>query len=178
MHYPQRTRLGFTLLELMTVIVIMGILVALLVPLFAQIRQKSERGHCTRNLTGLYVAASIYTQEKGSWPQIGTRDTKSPRYAKAWSKALAPYGIGPVNWICPSIQRAMGSPDYKSEKNLRIDYSGTAFGTHYTAPHRWPTHPWFIERGDMHGDGNLIIFANGQVKSLQDVRRDTTRQVR
>lgn len=176
-YRKQRWQAGFTLMELMTVIVIIMILATLLFPAVAGIRGKAERASCESNLRGLYVGANSYIQEHGSWPQISTKDLQKPPYAKAWITALEPYAISRKNWICPSVQRSMGNPDYYKDQATRVDYYATPFDSKAQSPYRWPTQPWFIERGDVHGDGNLIIFTNGHIKSLTDVRRDTTRQV-
>ena len=166
-----------TLLELVTVIVIIGILAVMLFPAIAGIRGKAERSNCANNLRNLYVATNSYVQEHQTWPQIGSKLIDSKTYATPWIKALEPYGISRINWLCPTVQRSLGNPDFNDEKNIRVDYFATRFGSHVSAPFRWPTHPWFIEKGDVHGDGNLLIFANGQVKSLNEVRRDTKRQI-
>ena len=42
-------------------------------------------------------------------------------------------------------------------------------------PFKWPTHPWFVERGDVHGDGQLVIFTNSEVKSLKEIFRHPVR---
>ena len=171
-------RAAFTLLELMTVIVVIGILTTLIIPAVATVRGRAERASCASNLRGLYAAAHSYVQDKQSWPQISTKGIQEPRYALEWIQALEKYSISRKNWICPSTQRNMGNPDVYDDKLARVDYYATPFDSKPNSAYRWPTQPWFIERGDMHGDGNLIIFTNGQLKSLTDVRRDTTRQVR
>lgn len=173
----QQKQSAFTLMELMTVIVIVGILVTMLVPAVASMRGKAERASCANNLRGLYAGAHSYVQDHQSWPQVSTRDIRDPGYALAWIQALEKYSISRKNWTCPSVQRTMGNPDIYDDRAARVDYFATPFDSKPMSPFRWPTQPWFIERGDVHGDGNLIIFTNGQLKSLTEVRRDTTRQV-
>lgn len=171
-------RRGFTLLELLSAIVVLAILVTLLLPAAEGLRGKAERAGCNSNLRGLYAAANAYMQDKQQWPQVSMKEIRSPSFALAWIKAFEPYQITRKNWVCPGIQRQMKNPDLYDDKNARVDYTGTPFGTNSRAPFRWPTHPWFIERGDMHGDGNLILFTNGSIKSLTEVRRDSIRQVK
>lgn len=163
-------------MELMTALVIIAILVTMLMPAVSGLRGKAERASCINNLRGLHAATNTYITEKQQWPQISTKDTRSPAYALAWIKALEPYSISRKNWVCPSIQRQVNN-DYNDDRNARIDYMGTPFDSNSRSPFLYPTHPWFIERGDMHGDGNLILFTNGTVKSLSDVRRDSVKQV-
>lgn len=163
---------GFTLLELMTVIVVIGILITMLVPTFRALQAKAERANCAANLRSLYVGATSYLQQHQHWPQIATTDIRKPSYAKAWVAALRPYGLSEKNWVCPTIQRELREPDLTKPGQERIDYMATPFDDNPRTPHKYPTHPWFAERGNMHGEGNLVIFANGQVKSLNDVLKD------
>ncbi len=36
-------------------------------------------------------------------------------------------------------------------------------------PHKWPRQPWFIETGDVHGNGNLIIYTDGSIGETNDL---------
>src|SRR5688572_15122859 len=96
---------GVTMMELMTVIVIIAILGVLIMPMVGLIRQRVEVTGCTSNIKGLHVAAANYVTDAHHWPQIDTRQIGKPSYATAWYEALRPYGIGPINWVCPSAQR-------------------------------------------------------------------------
>lgn len=161
-----------TLLELVTVLLIVAILAVLLLPLFGHLRSRAEFTSCTGNLKGLYVAASNYTTAAGHWPQISTKNVGKPEYALAWYEALKPYGIGWSNWVCPSAQRHLKNPDLTDPKKARIDYHATPFDKNPTTPLKWANQPWFAENGNFHGDGPLMIFAGGEVKSLQQHLRD------
>lgn len=162
----------------MTTIVVIVILITLLLPAVEGLRGKAERAGCNNNLRGLYAAANAYMQDKQRWPQIPISTVREPSFALAWIKEFEPYGIARKNWVCPSIQRQMKSPDLYDDEIARVDYTGTPFDDKPRSPFRWPTHPWFIERGDVHGSGNLVLFTNGSIRSLAEIRRDTVRQVR
>src|ERR1700730_521281 len=41
-------------------------------------------------------------------------------------------------------------------------------------PHEWPTQPWFIETGDVHGTGNLIVFTDGSISDLKTIVASAT----
>jgi hypothetical protein len=41
-----------------------------------------------------------------------------------------------------------------------------------TTPHEWARHPWFAERHNAHGEGQLIIFADGSITDLGAVIRE------
>ncbi len=158
----------------MTVLVVMLILATMVMGSYLSIRDKARRSLCQNNLRNLHVAGVGYlTDHENVWPQVPTNDLKDPNYALSWISAFRPYGMAPINWICPSVQAALGI-DYNVYP--RLDYFATPFAPTPRAASRYATQPWFVERADIHGDGNLVIFANGQVKSLQEVVRDLGQQ--
>lgn len=65
------TRRGFTLIELMTVVLLIGIILALAVPNYVNARQKSRRLVCTRNLAKIDMA-------KEEWALATRASTGSP----------------------------------------------------------------------------------------------------
>lgn len=163
-------------MELVTVILILAILIAMILPGFAYLQNRAERSKCLQNLRNLYVSTTVYLQDHGSWPQIDPKTLNTPEYPDAWIKALEPYNLGTQNWVCPSVQRALKNPDLTKPGTRRIDYFATPFGPERHLPYKYPRQPWFIERGDMHGDGQLILFPTGEVQSLKEVLRDKTVQ--
>jgi len=167
----ERRQTAFTLLEVFTVVVIIAILAALLLPVFSSLRSRAQRVQCTANLRSLYLAANVYVQQNGSWPQItmSDSDTAEQDYANAWIAALAPFGPTQKTWICPTIQGLVGNPDLSNPQNVRVDYIAMTFDDKPTTPYLWPRQPWFAELGDVHGHGNLIVFADGSISDLQTV---------
>ncbi len=159
-------------MELMTVMVIISMLLCLTFPAFSYMKGRAERAKCVSNLHSLYAAGAAYLTDHGSWPQISTDDIDAPEYAQSWIEAFAPYKISRLNWICATIQREIGNPPYDDNTHARVDYFASPFDDKPTSPTQWPNHPWFIERGDMHGDGNMIIFTNGSVKTMNEAKKD------
>jgi len=65
-HLKER---GFTLIELMIVVAIIGILAAIAIPRFANMLEKSREGSTKGNIGALKSAAAIYYgDQKGIWP--------------------------------------------------------------------------------------------------------------
>src|SRR4051812_21956810 len=110
-------RAGVTLLEIMTVIVVIGILAVLLYPAFGWYSERSRRVACTQNLKGFYAATSSYLNSSdGVWPQIPWNSSDPQTYARSWYEVLHPYGMAWINFICPSVQRKIGNPDYNQPR--------------------------------------------------------------
>ncbi|OGF48844.1 MAG: hypothetical protein A2231_07385 [Candidatus Firestonebacteria bacterium RIFOXYA2_FULL_40_8] len=64
-----KSKKGFTLIELMIVVAIIGILAAVAIPRFAQMLDKSREGATKGNLSAIRSSISIYYSEKeGVWP--------------------------------------------------------------------------------------------------------------
>jgi len=161
---------GFTLLELMTVIVIIGILATMIFGAIADLQLRADRAGCVANLKTLYTGAAIYLQQQGSWPQIDPHKMTdgNTAYAQEWINALQTSGVARTNWICPSVQRLLHAPDITLPKNVRVDYIATPFDSKAMTPYLWPKQPWFVESASVHGDGNMLIWANGQIVSLKE----------
>lgn len=62
-HVVARRRAGFTLIELLVVIAIISILASILMPVFAQAREKARQASCASNLRQLALANQQYSQD-------------------------------------------------------------------------------------------------------------------
>lgn len=164
---------GVTLLELLTVIVVIAILATMLLPAISNMANRMERAKCTMNLRAVYLGAEFYLQDRKQWPQIDASLSGaegSDEYARLWIAALEPYKVSKESWHCPTVDKEMklgADPDKKPLE--RIDYFPTPFDDKQITPHLWSGQPWFIERGAVHGEGNLMIFPDGSIKTLDDI---------
>ncbi|HOQ28900.1 MAG TPA: DUF1559 domain-containing protein, partial [Armatimonadota bacterium] len=91
---------GFTLIELLTVIAIIAILAAILLPVFGRAREQGRRTSCMSNLHQIALAMKMYKQDCRGYPLdwAETGGTGRPFYAgNRWygndSKTVPGYGI-------------------------------------------------------------------------------------
>jgi prepilin-type N-terminal cleavage/methylation domain-containing protein/prepilin-type processing-associated H-X9-DG protein len=85
----RRTK-GFTLIELLVVIAIIGILAAMLFPVFARAREAARKIQCLSNVKNLAIAINMYLTDYDRFPPGETR----PEVIDAFANAL---GGGPVS---------------------------------------------------------------------------------
>jgi hypothetical protein len=80
-----------------------------------------------------------------------------------------PFGAGRASWICPTTERELGGLDYTQLQNHRSDYVAMPFDIKRMTPFRWAAYPWFVEVGNPHGNGNLMVETNGAVVELEQI---------
>ncbi len=167
------SRHGFTVLEVTTVVVIIAILAVIGLGVAGHVRKRARRVQCMANLRQLHLAAEMYVQQHGTWPQIRRMEHPTPsEYASIWIDTLAPFGAQRSSWICPAVQELIRSA-YAEPENARLDYVAMPFDDKPDTRHRWARQPWFIEVADVHGSGNLLIFADGSISDLKAVVRES-----
>jgi prepilin-type N-terminal cleavage/methylation domain-containing protein/prepilin-type processing-associated H-X9-DG protein len=88
---------GFTLVELLIVIAIIGILVALLLPAVQSAREASRRMSCLNNLKQWSLAVNLYENARKQLPASGVVDITYPEYDGlsgkmfSWAVLVLPY---------------------------------------------------------------------------------------
>ncbi len=87
----KKSKKGFTLIELMIVVAIIGILAAIAIPKFADLIRKSGEGASKGNLGSLRSALSIYYGDmEGQYPMVASSLTINGKYLSAIPVAKAP----------------------------------------------------------------------------------------
>lgn len=64
----KKNKKGFTLVELMVVVVIIGILVAIAIPVYNSVTNSAKEKTCVANLRTLVEASSMYLAKYGNYP--------------------------------------------------------------------------------------------------------------
>ena len=108
-----KNRCGFTLIELLVVIAIIGILAAILFPVFAQAREKARQTSCASNEKQLGLGFLQYVQDYDETFPVGTIDTGTDPYdadVRGWAGQVYPYVKSKGVYSCPDDPTAPSSP--------------------------------------------------------------------
>jgi prepilin-type N-terminal cleavage/methylation domain-containing protein/prepilin-type processing-associated H-X9-DG protein len=85
-----KRRHGFTLVELLVVITIIGILIALLLPVVQVAREAARRMQCSNNIKNAVLGLQVYHEQKGMFPP-GISNPDGTRNMTAWTVYLLPF---------------------------------------------------------------------------------------
>ena len=98
---------GFTLVELLVVIAVIGVLIALLLPVLSSARKNAQKARCTNNMKQIKGFLDTYTADDGSMPPLTN-----------WREAVYPdVGSSAEVFECPSADPTL-SVSYAVNSNV------------------------------------------------------------
>lgn len=120
---PHRSlRCGFTLIEMLIVITVIGILAGLLFPVFARARENARRMTCASNLRQFAFAMQQYTDDNNRRLPVGRPlPTNSNVLGRGWAGSLYPYVKSTSVFQCPSdsgLDGVRGTSSYAYNQSL------------------------------------------------------------
>jgi type IV pilus assembly protein PilA len=116
---------GFTLIELMIVVAIIGILAAIAIPNFLKFQAKSKQSEAKANLGAIFTGEVAYfgeTNSYGNFPQINWSPSGSPRY----HYSLGAFALGGDNVNVGCSTTGLGEAGWTGNLNGATD-NGVAF---------------------------------------------------
>ncbi len=98
-----RSRVAFTLVEMLVVIGIITVVIGILLPVLARVREQANRAKCGANLRSIGQAMTMYVQQYRYYPAAIADQVGTPQQAAIWPARLRHFMGGSKEvFNCPS----------------------------------------------------------------------------
>ena len=165
---PRHTS-GFTLVELLMIMVIISMVATLSMPAYTYLKRYAQNSQCISNLRGLHVGFTSYLSDNNEvWPQKPASVTGDEQVSNFWYSQLKSYGVPITSWTCPTD---IESTDPK-QKALLLQ-QGAIISSYMVTPYnplpntafQW-YQPWLVEKYENHGQGQgpNTLMPDGSVR--------------
>jgi len=164
-----KSRKAFTLLEVVTVLVIIVVLIALLLPTFSRVRGQAQTAVCATRLRGLGQAHSLRRADASlTLIQRGIVDPAN------WVNDFSPYLSSPVAFTCPTDTTSGGPWGGRNPSEsgygsiveipsfyLMVSWSGINFRVPFSNTHpRMAIRPWTVRPVGQRWRGSLVNYTD------------------
>lgn len=195
-HTPPKGTQGFTLIELLTVIAIISILAAILIPAIGKVRASANRAKCASNLSQLAKASLLFTSEnKSRLPLLAWGDPDAGTETEYWFNLIKPHlgdteGAGlPLTFRCPSDDKDDVATDVTGWKAISY-IQAPNLGSKLINVEEPPNTPMFLDAEIVssnwlaasnfeqrvrdqesewrHGNGINVVYWDGHVEFIED----------
>ncbi|MCG8584074.1 MAG: DUF1559 domain-containing protein, partial [Pirellulales bacterium] len=150
----RRAPSGFTLVELLVVMAIIGILIAMLMPALGAVRERARRTQCNNNVKEIGTALQSYLESRGNFP-AGNEDKDGTDIS--WLVMILPMIEGQNQYDNITLSEA-----WNSAGNQAITYTNFAM---YRCP---SIEDLFPGQGDYAGvDGSILPVVTGDASTAR-----------
>ena len=148
-----RRTYGFTLIELLVVIAILSVLMAMLMPVFFAVREKARAASCTSQVSQLYKAARMYSDDYDrAIVPARTAVTSGGSLGITWCVILQPYIKNDQILVCPDDEAPLATA-----QSTCLPHS---YGINYSLSYntRWGPYPFVASMTSVDRVSDMILF--------------------